>query len=375
MKGDSMRWDPYLLKGGEEFGKFCNQYLGLGEKEILYVLGKGFDPRMCNGIEQLLYYGGKGKRDCLLIEFEEGEESSSHQYSPRAHRNLEKLHELMSGKGIIRRESVQMWSGDDIRKRRIGSFSAGNVMSKIENIDEYTDIVVDVSAMPQSIYFPLIGSCLSLIDERASHISLHIIVCENVMIDKRIIDDGIDDKAYYVHGFSSGLENEATEGIPKIWIPILGEGNSVKLERIYTLVSPDEICPVLPSPSANPRQGDDILLEYRELIFDQWRVEPKNIIYSSEQNPFEAYRQICRTVLHYEQALNPLGGCKFVISAVSSKLISLGALLATYELKRKGKSIGLAHIEAQGYTMQRDMSDFEANNELFTLSLSGSCYE
>jgi hypothetical protein len=214
-----------------------------------------------------------------------------------------------------------------------------------------------------------------MIDEKEKGISLHIVVCENVMIDMNIIDDGIDDKANYVHGFSSDLENAATEGIPKIWIPILGEGDAVKLERIYVLINPDEICPVLPSPSADPRQGDNILLKYRKLIFDQWRVEPKNIIYANERNPFEAYRQIYRTVLHYERALKPIGGCKFVISAVSSKLISLGALLAAYELKRKNISIGLAHIEAQGYTVQEDISDFEVNNELFTLSLSGRYYE
>lgn len=374
MNDDVLRWDPCFLIKEKEFCDFFKE-LSTEEKAILYIMGKGFDPRMCKGLAKLTDCVGTGKRDCLVIEFEEGEDSSSHQYSSRVQDNCRVLKELISGNWTMKTETIKMWAEDDIRKRRTGSISAGRVISKVKDINQYTDIILDISAMPQSIYFPLIGSCLALIDEKEKAISLHIVVCENVMIDMNIIDDGIDDKANYVHGFSSDLVNAATEGIPKIWIPILGEGDAVKLEKIYVLINPDEICPVLPSPSADPRQGDNILLKYRELIFDQWRVEPKNIIYANERNPFEAYRQIYRTVLHYERALKPIGGCKFVISAVSSKLISLGALLAAYELKRKNISIGLAHIEAQGYTIQEDISDFEVNNELFTLSLSGRYYE
>jgi hypothetical protein len=170
---------------------------------------------------------------------------------------------------------------------------------------------------------------------------------------------------------------EATEGIPKVWIPILGEGQRNQLERIYILVNPDEICPVLPFPSLSPRRGDELLIEYRELLFDHWRIEPRNIIYSSEQNPFETYRQIQRAVLHYNQALESLGGCKAAVSAVSSKLLSLGAFLATYELKSTGISIGLAHIEAQGYeVVGGDNTDsMPVEGELFTLCLAGECYE
>ena len=366
---NGLRWDPYILKGGNHFDDFWGEYLRLEKRDVLYVLGKGFDPRMCNGIERLYNLSGEGKRDCLLIEFVEGPESPSRQYQPLVQANADKLHGLITKKGEIHTETIQMWKDDGIRKRRIGSYSAGNVMNAIK-IDGYSDIVIDISAMPQSIYFPLIGSCLSLIDQNKNcKINIHIIVCENVELDKGIEDNGIDDKAYYIHGFSGGMENEATEGIPKIWIPILGEGSTPKLEKIYNFVSPDEICPVLPSPSKNPRQGDDILLGYRELIFDQWRIETRNIIYSSEQNPFEAYRQICRTVDHYERALETLGGCKFAVTSVSSKLISLGALLAAYELKKRGKSIGLAYVEAQGYEMRLNNHEFEANNELFTLCL------
>jgi hypothetical protein len=115
-------------------------------------------------------------------------------------------------------------------------------------------------------------------------------------------------------------------------------------------------------------------MEYRELLFDQWRVEARNIIYASEQNPFEAYREVHRTVRHYNQALEPLGRCKAAVSAVSSKLLSLGALLVTYELKESGMSVSLAHVETQGYEISAQEKE-EGIDDLFTLWIAGDCYE
>jgi hypothetical protein len=105
--------------------------------------------------------------------------------------------------------------------------------------------------------------------------------------------------------------------------------------------------------------------------FDQWGVEPRNIIYASEQNPFETYRQIYQAVCDYNKVLSPLGGCKTVVSAMSSKLLSIGALLAAYELGVK-MSVGIANIEAQGYNMDDNVTNEE---ELFTLWLAGDCYD
>jgi len=140
---------------------------------------------------------------------------------------------------------------------------------------------------------------------------------------------------------------------------------------------PDEIAPLLPSPSVNPRRSDDLLLEYRELLFDRFRVEPSNFIFASERNPFEVYRQIRRAVLHYRDALERLGGCKAVLSALSTKLLSVGALLVAYELKRSKVDVGVAHVECQGYTMEAatEGDGAKTQSELFGLWLWGECYE
>jgi hypothetical protein len=201
--------------------------------------------------------------------------------------------------------------------------------------------------------------------------NLHVIVAEDPGLDARIIEEGVDESADFLYSFGGRLSQEATAEYPKVWIPLLGESRTTQFDRIYDLVKPDEVCPVLPSPSRDPRRGDNILLQYRALLFDQLTLDHRNFLYAAEHNPFEVYRQIRKAALHYYRVLHLLGGCKVALSALSSKLMSLGALLVAYELKQANFDIGVAHIECQGYTI--DSSD--ANPELVGLWLSGECYD
>ncbi len=378
----TLMWDPYFIRRGSQFYSFWEEYLQSGNRELLCVLGLGFDPRMCTAMRALLAAGGDGLRGCLLVEFDEGPDSPSVRHASLVSDNLAALEQLLGEGRDLQTKQVRMWSGDGPGRRRVGSRSAAQVFSDVSDFEGFTDIAIDVSALPRGICFSLIGKALYILHKAKRNQpglqlpNLHVLVTEDAALDQRIRYVGIDETAGYVHGFGGDLEAEATAGTPQVWIPILGEGQRGQLERIYTLVNPDEICPVLPSPSFNPRRADQLLIEYRELLFDQWRVEPKNIIYASEQNPFEAYRQIHEAVLHYNQALKALRGCKAVVSALASKLLSIGGLLATYELKKAGISVGLAHVEAQGYEIAEpeNSESVDHQQELFTLWLAGDCY-
>ena len=372
------RWQNYVLEHGASFVRFWQEHLNVRERNVLFVVGKGFDPRMCLGLEALLNAGGKGKRDLYAISFAEGETSPSVVYLDRVERNWKRLQQLIAGKGELSQQSLKMWSDDG---RRVSSRSAANVFHTLEDFSGYDDLVIDISSMPRNVYLPLIAKVLYLLDaaeaERSqSQPNLHVFVAEDPVLDHRIRDEEVDEAADYIHGFRGGLEMEATAGRPKVWFPLLGEDQRTQLNRIYDLIIPDEICPVLPSPSVNPRRGDDLVLEYREFLFDLLRVEPRNFIYASERNPFEVYRQIRKSVLQYMNALEPLGSCKTVLSAISSKLMSVGALLVAYELKQRNLEIGIAHVESRGYKID-DESDNrdESETELFSLWLAGECYE
>jgi hypothetical protein len=164
-------------------------------------------------------------------------------------------------------------------------------------------------------------------------------VSEDPTLDAAIRELGVDETAAYLHPFEGPFLQEAKGGRATVWIPVLGEGRSTQFDRIYDLVKPDEVCPVLTSPARNPRRGDDIVMEYQNLLFDQLRIEPQNIIYASEFNPFDVYRQVRGTAIHYNDVMGLIGGCHIALSAMCSKVMSLGILLVAYELKSSNVNV------------------------------------
>ncbi len=375
MSPDSLRWRDYFLRDGEGFDEFWKLFLAERKRDLLFVIGHGFDARMCDGIERVLSLGGEGTRDVALIAFDEGAESPSQTYLAQRKANGERLEKLLQGRGKIGHRDIKMFSDGN---RRVGARSIAQEFASSAEFRSYTDVVVDISALPRSLYMPLLAKLLALFDGEAKDgekRNLHVIVSHSPAIDGAIVEEGLEESASYLFGFAAAaLESESTSGQPKIWIPVLGKRQPAQLERINQFVMPDEICPLLPSPAQDPREGDSIMIEYRELLFDQLRVEPRNIIYAAESNPFEVYRQLMRSILHYDRALKPLGGCKVALSAMSSKLASMGVLLAAYELGRRDPkvTVGVAHVESQGYRVES--TGTVPSTTLFTMWLSGECY-
>ncbi|MGE3341868.1 MAG: hypothetical protein AB7L71_00415 [Vicinamibacterales bacterium] len=330
------------------------------------------------GLRALIEAGGDGRRHVVQLQFDEGPSSPSHDYRPWINENSRELEALATEQTVtLESRQVQMFAVDG---RRIGSRSAANIFRASEELTAFTDVILDVSSLPRSIFYPLLAKLLHLqegVADIAQRPNLFAFAAENAALDSRIVDEGVDEAADYVHLFRSGSERMSTSGEPTVWIPILGEGQAVQLERLYELVNPNEICPLLPSPSLNPRRGDELVVEYRELLFARLRVEPRNILYASERNPFEVYRQIRRTILHYQRALGPLGGCQPVVSSVSTKLLSIGGLLAAYELKQAKVHVGIAHIESQGYRVDDEATarSLASQSTLFGLWLAGESYE
>jgi hypothetical protein len=369
-----MRWSDYFLRRGTESKDFWKEYLAQ-RRDVLFIVGMGFDPRTCQGYSDLLAAGGSGRRDCTVMLFDEGPESPSIRYSELFKNNQDKLASLIPRNAQRNNKSVVMRASDG---RRVGSRNSANSFGTISELSPYTDVIIDVSSMPRGIYFPLIGKILFLVDSTARSApkpNVHVVVSENADLDGRIRDEGIAEEANYMPLFTGTLQIEGLQDLPKVWIPILGEHQEQQLERVYNLVTPDEISPILPAPSSNPRRGDDLLFEYRELLFDRLRVEPKDFVYVDEQNPFQVYQAIHRTVSHYNQALQSLGGCQVVLSAFSSKLLSIGALLSAYELKTKG--VGVANVETLGYGLElpSDTKEVLDKTEPCTMWIAGECYE
>ena len=366
-----MRWSNYFLKENEKCRKFWQDYL-TDEKSVLFIIGGGFDPRMCFCLDLIVRDGCRAKLDCFLIGLNEDERFSSPDLQSLTDQNSAKLERIMKGRGTIRREDIRM---EDDSGRLIGPRNAARIFDNYD-FDEYTDVIVDISSLPLGIYFPLIGKILNILESSKCNytVNLHVMVAENIRIDHCIKKDGLSDEATYLHGFIGNLDLESEAVNPLVWIPILGEDQLVQMELIEDLAAPKEICPVLPSPSVDPRRGDKILLENRDLI-DRLSIESRNIIYGSEQNPFEVYRQINKTIKYYRNALEPLGNPRFAISPLSSKLMSVGAFLVAYEEGISNNStVGIAYVESGGYTMQDYSEDLLSFCKPFSLWIFGDCY-
>lgn len=369
------RWDTYVLESGEALRDLWAARKD-GCKRVLLLVGHGFDPRMCVGARLLASAGILEKTDLRLLDYSDGAQPATAAVAALVEQNREAAKAIGGSSASFDIIPVPLRSADG---RRIGARSASSLVSTRVSLDEFSDIIIDISALPRTLYFPLVGALLDAVDRagRNNHgaPNIHLLVAESSTLDRRIVEEGVEARAEYLHGFAGGLDQEATRGMPTLWIPLLGESQNAQLAKIYDLVVPDEICPVLPSPSVNPRRADDLVLEYRELLFDRLRIEPRNLLYAAEQNPFEVYHQLRRTVLRYEQALRPLGGCKTAVSVLSSKLMSVGALLAAYEMKATGHQVGIAHVESHGYVPDDSLTPGDVGGvEVFGLWLTGACY-
>jgi hypothetical protein len=347
---ESMRWSNYVFERGLQLTRFWTEHLKSGDRSLLFVLAKGFDPRMCLGLGRVLQCCSTTTCNVVLLDYDEGRNSASQIYRDAIDENLRRLNEAIGNRGNIYQLPLDVLSQEG---RRIMSRSALNAFNSLNDFRGATDVILDISSCPRGIYLPMAAKILHLLDSNGDQPApnFHVLVWEDWVLDAEIKDAGVDEMAEYIPGFSGGMEREANSEQPNVWIPILGEHQRPQLERIYNLIEPDEICPVLPSPAHNPRRGDALVADYHQLLFDSWGVEPRNIIYGSEQNPFDVYRQIMRTVQLYRESFKPLGNAKFVLSALSSKLLSMGALLAAYDFRRAGFPIAFAHVGCQGYTM------------------------
>lgn len=133
---------------------------------------------------------------------------------------------------------------------------------------------------------------------------------------------------------------------------------------------------MLPFPSKNPRRSDNLLLEYNEIFRDILELEPQKIAYAHEQNPFELYNILNQLILNYKASLLPLNKkiC-FGISILTSKLLSLGALLTALEHRDE---VAIFNVSAEDYKINMKTEEFIRLNdksEPFLMWIMGDAYK
>src|SRR5260221_1354185 len=348
----SLRWDPYLLSSCEKAEELLKIHFN-NKSRLLFILGKGFDIRMNFIIKKLLAIHPDIVVECWLICFNEGDDSSSHRYGYLVENNYAEFKELMNGRSYCEKH-INLWKEEGNRKRRIGDREAASLINNWDDFNNFTDVFVDISALPRGVYFSLIGKILHIIDSkppRANYINFVITAAENANIDASILENTIDTEGKFLVGFMGGIKSQAEREESLIWLPIIGEDKESHIVLAYGELEPTEVCPIFPFPSKDPRRPDALLIKYHRLLFDRLNIEPQNIMYVPEQNPFEAYKILVKTIRNYNSSLHILGGCRAALSTFSSKLLTIGTLLAAYQVNIVDDQdiIGVMNVDARGY--------------------------
>ena len=364
-----MRWDPGFICSGKHFEPFWGDLSNgpASSRRGLLIAGRGIDPRTSVG-PNAIKRSGFPITACWLLRLLHPFDNPDRPRSKSAADNEATVRGLFGNTAFDVKE-IQVLNENG---RLVGSGQIRSLLSNLPWLTSFSDVIVDITALPTSISFPLLGILITISDNvrkaNSATFNLHCIVCENPATDEIIVSDG-GDVAEYIDPFR-GRGGLAGQPEPiTIWAPVLGERQSASLGKIYDMLSPAEVKPFLPFPSRNPRRGDELISAYRLLLFDTWQVDPRAFIYADERDPFDIYRQIGELALDYEQFLKPLGSTNTVVSAHSSKLLSLGVLLAAFEHK-----LAVAHVEPTEYRLQETSVSQEAN-EMFEIWLTGDAYE
>ncbi len=358
------RWEHPLLLRQDALA----QAWGEGrDQPLLFVAGAGFDPRATAVLERLVEVAGR-RVDGLLIELPEN--ATDLAVRPLAATNRARIAQLIAQ------------TGGELAEQPLPDFRDAGALGRLVSqafqrsglLDAYGEVVLEVSAMPRSVFFPLIRGVLlrahlPTSDQRRWDGDLHVAVCENPQADESILEEGTSAMGP-LGGFARGaaVSGEAAP-VTRIWVPVLGERAVARVRRLYEELEPNETCPVLPWPAADPRRGDRLMLEYRQLLFEEIELEARNVIYAAERNPFDLYRTIGRLHDRYRKSLSPLGPVAMVLSSHSSKLLSLGVLLTAYE-----HELEVQHVSPGAYGLHDGAEDLRNEDEIFDVWLTGEPY-
>lgn len=214
----------------------------------------------------------------------------------------------------------------------------------------------------------------------ANGVNFQVLVAEDAKLDGEIRAEDPSRDLVLIPGFATALQAESVQDWPLVWFPVLGENRVDQMRKIMDsamIPVSAEVCPVLPHPSKDPRRADNLLVEYRGPLFDSRRTPTSNILYAHESHPFEAYRQLLGAMRRYRDSLRILGGCRLVVTPLGSKLITIGAGLACFEMRPPdlNEKFGVAVLLAEPKRYIVDIDTLkESRPEITVLLLTGEPY-
>lgn len=362
-----MLWDHYVFRRGPGVHDLWDDLFRDRQVKLLYIAGRAFDVRAQAVMREFVAsQQGPGRvtaqAKLVLLGFTGYELEED--IKALTEENAAELARQFASLGPT--EHVSIDADED-------ELSASNALRKrieavLAHVTDQTDIVLDVSSLPRVAYLALLTGLLNrLVPSRqvvagathplyAAGVNLQVLVAEDAQLDGAIRAEDPSNELVQIPGFLGAMQAESVQDWPVVWFPLLGENRVAQLQKIESLalIPPAaEVCPVVPHPSKDPRRADSLLGEYREPLFDSRQTPTSNIIYVHESNPFEAYRQLLGAMRRYATSMQILGGCRLYVTPLGSKLITLGAGLACFEMRPMDASpryrVAMPHAEPKRY--------------------------
>ena len=336
------RWDRCIVQRGTEVNAFLRSYLTTAGRRLFLIAGGGFDPRSTVLGETLVR---EGEVDISTLLIREERPNAAPALRERADANCARFRELFPD---TTEESIRVFADDNAV---IGGREIARVLSGL-NLAGVTDVLLDISALSTGVFFPAARFLYEAAEARG--FNLHLFVTEEPTVDHGIIGNSCDMPGP-LHGFRGRLGLESSHGAAKLWLPQLVPGRTKTLDHIFRHFAPDDVCPILPFPSVDPRLPDLLVNEYREQL-STWGVDFRNCFYAAENDPLDLYRTILRIESTRQRVFAEAGGSLVAISPTGSKILSVGALLAALE-----KDLPVMLIESVGYEV--NLEAFERSED------------
>lgn len=385
----SMLWDQYVFRRGSDANELWDRLFEKRSVRLLYIAGSGFDVRAQAVMRECvgsIRNSGTVVEDATLVLINFANYRLDTALEELTEQNARELAEIFSAIGRV--ERISFGAGENDEELSASSALRQGTSAVLQKVIDQTDIILDASSLPRVIYLALMTSLLNrLIPDKnapdalvAGGVNFQVLVAEDAGLDSQIMAEDPSSEIVLVPGFSGAMQVESVQDWPLVWFPILGEHRVNQLQQIMRsteIPGEAEICPVLPHPSRNPRRADRLLVEYKEALFDSRRTPTSNILYVHESQPFEAYRQLLGAMKRYRQSMAILGGCRLVVTPFGSKLITLGAGLACFEMRPQDLEaqygVAIPHAEPTRYVA--DVHAIRSSRpEICSLLLTGEAY-
>ena len=388
-----MLWDHYVFRRGNAVHDLWDGLMKDRPVNLLYIAGRGFDVRAQKVMREFVAgQCGSGRRTAsaklLLLGFEGYELEEA--IVKLTEENAAALESLFSPLGSTATVTVATPEGED--EANPSDALRQRVKAVLDEIDGKTDVILDVSSLPRATYLALLTNILhKLVPNKgqlpgaphplfANGVNFQVLVAEDAQLDGQIRAEDPSNDLVMIPGFITAWQAESHQDRPLVWFPVLGENRVNQLQKIIdsALIPMEaEVCPVVPHPSKDPRRADNLLVEYRGPLFDSRKTPTSNILYAHESHPFEAYRQLLGAMRRYQDSMTIMGGCRLVVTPLGSKLITLGAGLACFEMRPSDWNakygVAIPHAEPRRYLASVE-SLLQSTPEISLLLLTGQAY-